>query len=62
MTGKVVSQYSYEEISYDGTLSRSSEVQNDTMHFSSIQVATTVTFTVAIIQVIYLLLYSLVNL
>lgn len=62
MTGKVVSQYTTVEMMQNGTMKSlvTGEVGENVSGYTSIQVATTVTFTVALFQVcLSYLLYTL---
>lgn len=54
MTGKVVNQYSTVEILQNGTLTHSLNYDPTQPVYTNVQVATTVTFTVAMFQVSYL--------
>lgn len=51
MTGKVVSQHSTEEIMQNGTVRSLDTGEDGAPHYTNIQVATTVTFAVGIIEV-----------
>lgn len=51
MTGKVVTQYSTHEIMQNGTIRNIPEAGEQNANYTNLQVATTVTFSVAMVEV-----------
>lgn len=60
MTGKVVAQHTTEEIMQNGTV-RSLDTGDGAHHYTNVEVATTVTFAVGLIEVRRRTFYALKN-